>query len=62
MVKADPKPFLSSANSIDARFYNEDSTHLIIPELIKSDHSLAVMTQKFIQQGLTFSTNEWERP
>ncbi|BFG35130.1 hypothetical protein CerSpe_214040 [Prunus speciosa] len=62
MIKADPQPFLPSANSIDARFYNEDIASLTIPELIKNGHSPVVMAQKFIQQGLIFSAEEWERP
>ncbi|BFG22593.1 hypothetical protein CerSpe_088670 [Prunus speciosa] len=62
MIKADPQPFLPSANSIDARFYNEDIAPLTIPELIKNGHSPVVMAQKFIQQGLIFSAEEWERP
>ncbi|BFG25203.1 hypothetical protein CerSpe_114770 [Prunus speciosa] len=62
MIKADPKPFLPSANSVDARFYNEDIAPLTIPELVKYGHSPIVMAQKFIQQGLVFSAEERERP
>lgn len=61
MIKADPKSFLPSANNIDVRFYNEDIAPLTILELIKNDHSPIVMAQKFLQQGLTFSADEWER-
>ncbi|CAL2237937.1 unnamed protein product [Prunus armeniaca] len=62
MVKADPKPFLPLANNIDARFYNKDIAPLTVPKLIKNGHSPVVMAQKFLQQGLTFSSEEWERP
>ncbi|BFG34688.1 hypothetical protein CerSpe_209620 [Prunus speciosa] len=62
MIKADPQPFLPSANSVDARFYNEDIASLTIPELVKNGHSPVVMAQKIIQQGLVFSAEEWERP
>ncbi|KAI5311272.1 hypothetical protein L3X38_000111 [Prunus dulcis] len=62
MIKADRKPFLPSANSIDTKFYNEDIAPLTVPELIKNGHSSVVMARKFLQQGLTFSYEEWERP
>ncbi|KAI5344325.1 hypothetical protein L3X38_012202 [Prunus dulcis] len=62
MIKADPHYFLPSANNVDTRFYNEDIASLTVPELIKNGHSLIVMAQKFLQQGLTFSSEEWERP
>ncbi|CAL2270559.1 unnamed protein product [Prunus armeniaca] len=39
IVKADPKPFLLPANSIAARFYNEDIARLTVSELIKNGHS-----------------------
>ncbi|CAL8167872.1 unnamed protein product [Prunus armeniaca] len=39
IVKADPKPFLLLANSIAARFYNEDIAHLTVSKLIKNGHS-----------------------
>ncbi|CAL8116155.1 unnamed protein product [Prunus armeniaca] len=43
MIKADPKPFLPSANNVDARFFNEDIAPLTVPELIKNGHSPVVI-------------------
>ncbi|KAL6276445.1 hypothetical protein ACE6H2_020046 [Prunus campanulata] len=62
IVEADPRPFLPSAMCFEARYYHDDLGPFTFFGVNQNSQPYGVTAQKLIEDGLTSSLEDWNRP
>ncbi|CAL8993766.1 unnamed protein product [Prunus brigantina] len=62
IVEGDPRPFLPSAMCFEARYYHDDLGPFTFLGVNQNGHPHGVTAQRLIEDGLTSSLEDWNRP
>ncbi|CAL2266095.1 unnamed protein product [Prunus armeniaca] len=62
IVEADPRPFLPSAMCCEARYYHDDLGPFTFFGVNQNGRPHGVTAQRLIEEGLTNSLEDWNRP
>ncbi|CAL2259900.1 unnamed protein product [Prunus armeniaca] len=62
IVEADPRPFLPSAMCFEARYYHDDLGAFTFLGVNQNGRPHGVTAQRLIEDGLTNSLEDWNRP